>query len=232
VPKPVPPARRFKLAAPLGISLVFLVLAAPAARAQRPVDLKGTAYRLARQNRLADEWDLSRMSSATMIRRMASNGYLVHIPSGGRGFYVDSRLGAGYSERSALRYARPWVLRFLEREGGHYADAFGGARFKVTSLIRTETYQRRLARRNVNAATGDDADSRSPHLTGSTLDISKKGMSARELAWMRRHLVALQKLGWVDAIEEIATNSFHVFVTPDFAGVDPGTATRVRRAAR
>jgi hypothetical protein len=115
-----------------------------------------------------------------------------------------------------LWYARPWVRKFLQREGGHYADEFDGARFKVSSLVRTEGYQALLRSRNPNAARGDQEDTRSPHLTGSAVDISKKGMSPRRLAWMREHLVALQELGWIIATEEMATNAFHVFVQPDF----------------
>jgi len=197
-------------------AIALLALAAGPARAQRPPELKGSPDKLAEQNRLADDYDLSRMNSAAVIRRMVKSGYLVQIPRRGYGYYVDRRLGRGYARRDVLYYARPWVKKFLVREGEHFADRFDGARFKVSSLVRTEGYQERLKARNVNAAPGDDDDTRSPHLTGAAVDISKKGMSARQLAWMRNHLVALQELGWVIATEEMATNSFHVFVRPGF----------------
>ncbi|HEX9107899.1 MAG TPA: DUF5715 family protein, partial [Longimicrobiales bacterium] len=200
----------------LALALAASLLAPAAARAQRPEELKGSPDKLARQNEVADSLDLSRMGSATEIRRLVKSGYLVSIPRRGRGYYLDRRIGKGYARREVLYYARPWVRSFLVREGEHYADRFRGARFKVSSLIRTETYQEILKGRNVNAARGDDEDTRSPHLTGSAVDISKKGMSARQLAWMRDHLVQLQESGWIIGTEEMATNTFHVFVNPTF----------------
>lgn len=209
---------------------VALLLAAPGARAQRPEELKGSPEKLAAQNRAADEYDLTRMASPRVIRRLVKSGYLVHIPRRGHGYYIDRRLGRGYARREVLYYARPWVKAFLQREGGHFTDRFGGARLKVSSLVRTEGYQERLKTRNVNAASGDDDDTRSPHLTGAAVDISKKGMSRRQLAWMRDHLVALQELGWVIATEEMATNAFHVYVQPDFG--KPARPAPDRRASR
>ncbi len=203
--------------AALCASVAFgLVLAATGARAQRPAELKGSPDKLARQNQVADDYDLTRMDGPAVIRRLVRSGYLVPIPRAGYGYFVDRRLGRGYARREVLSYARPWVKQFLVREGEHFADRFDGARFKVSSLVRTEGYQELLKARNVNAAAGDVDETRSPHLTGAAVDISKKGMSRRQLAWMRDHLVALQELGWVIATEEMATNAFHVFVEPDF----------------
>jgi len=208
------PGRRYALA-------LALALGGPSALlAQRPPALEGSPDKLAEQNRVADDYDLTRMDGPAVIRRLVRSGYLVSIPHRGRGYYVDRRLGRGYARRDVLWYARPWVKQFLQREGAHFADRFHGARFKVSSLVRTEGYQALLTRRNVNAARGDDDDTRSPHLTGAAVDISKKGMSPRQLAWMRDHLVALQEMGWIIGTEEIATNAFHVFVQPNF-GVQP-----------
>ncbi|HEX9106184.1 MAG TPA: DUF5715 family protein, partial [Longimicrobiales bacterium] len=191
--------------------------------AQRPPELKGSPDKLAEQNRVADDYDLTRMDGPAVIKRLVKSGYLVSIPRGGRGYYIDRKLGKGYARRDVLWYARPWVRKFLQREGARYADRFGGARFKVSSLVRTEGYQELLKQRNVNAARGDDDDTRSPHLTGAAVDISKKGMSARQLAWMREHLVALQERGWIIGTEEMATSAFHVFVQPSF-GQEPRKA--------
>ncbi len=202
----------------LGLSLV-LALAAPAA-AQRPVELKGSPGKLAQQNRVADDYDLTRMEGPAVIHRLVKSGYLVSIPRRAKGYYIDRKLGRGYARRDVLWYARPWVKKFLDREGARYAGRFHGARFKVSSLVRTEGYQELLKARNVNAARGDDGDTRSPHLTGAAVDISKKGMTPRQLAWMRDHLVALQERGWIIGTEEMATNAFHVFVEPDY-GVEP-----------
>lgn len=226
MPQPVlHPAARHAAGRAAGLALALaLVLGLPSlALAQRPAELKGSPDKLAEQNRVADEHDLTRMDGPAVIRRLVSSGYLVAIPRRGRGYYVDRKLGRGYARRDVLSYARPWVRKFLVREGAHFADEFDGARFKVSSLVRTEGYQELLKRRNVNAARGDDQDTRSPHLTGSALDISKKGMTARQLSWMREHLVALQERGWIIGTEEMATNAFHVFVQPAF-GAESDTA--------
>jgi len=179
--------------------------------AQRPIALLGSRAKLEKQNRIAVRHDLSPMRSREQIRKMARSGRLVPIASRGVGFYIDPEL-----ERGTLTHARPWVANFLAREGGHFDRAFPGARFKVTSLVRTIGYQRMLQRRNVNAARCDTPLTCSPHLTGSTLDISKKSLSSKQIRWMRNHLVALQRCNQVIAIEERVTNAFHVFVLPTF----------------
>ncbi len=226
MPKPVRQFRGISAAVTRACVALGLLLAGSGARAQRPAELKGSPDKLAEQNRLADDYDLTRMSSPAVVRRLVRTGYLVQIPRRSYGYYIDRRLGRGYARRDVLYYARPWVKQFLQREGGHFADRFDGARLKVSSLVRTEGYQERLKTRNVNAAPGDDDDTRSPHLTGAAVDISKKGMTRRELAWMREHLVALQERGWIIATEEMATNAFHVFVEPDFGKATPPAVDR------
>lgn len=226
MPEPVRLFRGQRAAVTCASIALALLLAATGARAQRPPELEGSPEKLAEQNRVADDYDLTRMASPRVVKRLVESGYLVQIPRRGYGYYVDRRLGRGYARRDVLWYARPWVKKFLQREGEHYADRFDGARFKVSSLVRTEGYQERLKTRNVNAAAGDDDDTRSPHLTGAAVDISKKGMSRRQLAWMRDHLVTLQEMGWVIATEEMATNAFHVFVDPDFGKTARTAAAR------
>ncbi len=207
------------------LSAAVLVLLPAAARAQRPVALIGSRDRLAEQNRMADALALTRMPNAAAVRRMADSGLLVRVPGDGEGYVLDEYLGGRYRHRNVLHYARPWVRGFLAREGERFAEAFPGARFKVSSLIRTLDYQELLKRRNVNAARGDDDDTRSPHLTGAALDISKKGLSRAQLAWWRAQLVALQDDGWIIAEEEVRTNAFHIFVHPGYARVaDPARA--------
>jgi hypothetical protein len=176
----------------------------------------GTPSKLAQQNRLADDYDLSRMDDPAEVRRLVASGRLVPVPRSGRGYYIDERLGRNYDHRTVLVHARPWVLRFLKEEGSLFRAKFSGSRLKVSSLVRTEEYQQILTHSNVNAARGDDPETRSPHLTGAALDISKKGLSARQLAWLRQRLVTLQARGWIVGTEEMRTNTFHIFVTPDY----------------
>lgn len=188
-----------------------------AANAQRPSELRGSRMKLIGQNKTARAFNLSVMEDAEMVDRMTQGGYLVAIPSQGTGWYLDPNMSGGYAYPEKLRRARPWVRSFLQREGRQFASALPGSRFKVTSLVRTESYQRQLQRRNPNAARCLTPLTCSPHLTGSAFDISKLDMSASELSWMRKRLVALQRCGQISAMEERATNSFHIFVRPDFA---------------
>jgi hypothetical protein len=208
------------------LAAAALICAAGRADAQRPRELIGKPEKMERQNAAADRHDLTRMSDPAVVRRMARQGHLVRISKRGPGYFVDPKLGASYRHREVLYYARPWVQRFLQREGDHYSDAFDGARFKVSSLVRTEDYQRQLVRKNVNAAPGRDWRTQSAHLTGAALDVSKRGMSTRQISWMRRHLVALQRQGWVIAVEEMKTNTFHIFVQPRFGRETGATASR------
>ncbi|MDE3155045.1 MAG: hypothetical protein KGN76_08070, partial [Acidobacteriota bacterium] len=114
-----------------------------------------------------------------------------------------------------LRYLRPWARLFLTRLGRQYHDRFG-QRLRVTALLRTAQYQRRLAGRNGNAApaSGDDA---STHLTGATLDISKRFMTYAEQRWMRRVLSQLRRRRVLYAIEEFYQPCFHVMVFRNYA---------------
>jgi hypothetical protein len=210
-----------RLLVTLAAAAVLCGSASPAF-AQRPPELKGKPAKQTKQNQAADDYDLTRMSGPSVIRRLVKQGYLVKIPRTGSGYFIDPKLGRGYRSKDVLVYARPWVKKFLDREGSSFAKAFGGARFKVSSLIRTEDYQSMLTRKNVNAAKGKDWRTQSAHLTGAALDISKRGLSPAKVDWMRQHLVALERAGWVIAVEEMKTNTFHIFVQPVFGNAAPG----------
>lgn len=202
--------------------MLALLLAPARAHAQRPSELRGTPSKLARQNELADRYDLSRMDGPSTIRRLADAGRLVRVPSSGKGYFVDGTIARNYRHRALLVYARPWVRDFVSGEGVVFTRRFPGSRLKVSSLVRTEDYQQLLKRRNVNAAPGSEDRNRSPHLTGAAVDISKKGLSARQLAWLRQRFVELQDRGWIVATEEMRTSTFHIFVTPDYGRTRSG----------
>src|SRR5512147_678279 len=109
------------------------------------------------QNEQADDDNLSRMEDTAMLKRFIRSGYLVRVPSSTDHYYIHNVL-------QQYRYSRPWTKLFLTRLSQQFYAKFGH-RLRVTSLVRTESRQRRLALRNANAA---DAvgDSRSSHLTG------------------------------------------------------------------
>ena len=82
---------------------------------------------------------------------------------------------------------------------------------RITSLLRTAEHQRQLARRNGNAAEST-GPKRSAHLTGASIDISKKGMTGSERAWIRNVLTHVRDKGHIFAIEEFQQPNFHILV--------------------
>jgi len=175
------------------------------------------------QNERADAYHLARMRDRAMILQYAEAGYLVPVAPETRFYYL-------HGVPPAFSYLRPWAKRFLEQiSQGFYANFHEPLR--VTSLIRTVSFQRRLERRNFNAAeaTGDD---RSSHLTGATLDISKHSMTWREKQWLRRQLIELEESGYIYAVEEFHQPCFHVMVFPPYRDYAPKTAGSPLEAER
>lgn len=172
------------------------------AAAQSPLLIANTSSPVI-QNARANADNLSRMRDASMIRQFARSGYLVPVASSSRFYYL-------HGIPTSYRYCRPWTKLFLDRLGREYFQKFG-TRLRITSMVRSVTQQRALARRNDNAADATGAH-RSSHLTGATLDISKRFMSARGKSWMRRVLYSLKQDGFLYAIEEFQQPVFHVMV--------------------
>jgi hypothetical protein len=187
-----------------GLQIAAVCLTCPAvALSQMAILLRATSKSQILQNRYADREDLSRMTDAAMIQRFDRGGYLVDVPP--KSPYYDL---ANIPER--FRYLRPWSKLFLDRLSRQYYARFG-KELRVTSLVRTVKLQARLTRTNGNAA---DAHGRrrSSHLTGATLDISKRGMTLAERNWMRRVLHSLKKQSCLYAVEEFSQPAFHIMV--------------------
>lgn len=160
------------------------------------------------QNTYADDANLSRMANSAMVKRFARHGYLVSVPSSGRSYYLNH-------VRPSERYCRPWTKLFLDRVSRQYQARFH-QRLRVTSLVRTVGSQQRLAEWNNNAADATGAE-RSSHLTGATIDISKRWMSPAGQEWLREVLYSLREAGYLYAIEEFYQPTFHIMVYPKYA---------------
>jgi uncharacterized protein YcbK (DUF882 family) len=186
---------------PFAITAVVLLPAV--GKSQMALLLKANSHSQLIQNRYADRDDLSRMQDSEMIDRFRRNGYLVRVPASTRHYYLR------YVAPNH-RYLRPWSKLFLDRLSRQYYARFK-KRLRVTSVVRTVESQKSLATKNGNAASPYGAR-RSSHLTGATLDISKRGMSRTELDWMRRVIHSLKKKGYLYAIEEFRQPTFHIMV--------------------
>lgn len=171
------------------------------------------------QNDRADADNLSRMRDTAMLRRFVQKGYLVSVPSSARSYYL-------HAVPRTYRYCRPWTKQFLDRLSRQYYARFKRP-LRITSLVRTVTRQRQLARRNGNAADAT-GELQSSHLTGATLDISKHSMSAAGQSWMRDVLYSLRRAGYLYAIEEFEEPVFHVMVYSNY----PQYVSRLNRRAR
>ena len=186
--------------------LALLVAASPAvirAAARASSSLAATAASQRIQNRRADAEHLSRMIDPAMVLRFRRAGLLLRVPASTSWYYLH-RIPV------SLRYLRPWARLFLTRVSREYHARFG-RRLRVTGLLRTVRYQRRLSGWNANAAAASGPD-RSSHLTGATLDISKRFMPAPRQRWMRRVLSQLRDRHVLYAIEEFHQPCFHVMV--------------------
>ena len=165
--------------------------------------LRANRSSLIYENRRADADDLSRMKNRAMVQRFIRAGLLVRVSNSTRHYYLRNI-------PSSYRYLRPWSKLFLDRLSRQYHARFK-KKLRVTSLVRTVALQSALGRRNKNAAVAYGAR-RSSHLTGATLDISKKGMTRREIDWIRRVLHSLKTASYLHAVEEFSQPTFHVMV--------------------
>lgn len=199
--------------------LVGIVLAASMVARAAP-SLRATSLSQAEQNQLADADHLSRMLDKEMLQRWARLELLVPVKERTRDYYL-------HAVPSDYRYLRPWARLLLERLASQFRARFGQP-LRITSLVRTVSYQRQLARRNGNAAaaTGPKA---SAHLTGACLDISKKGMTRSQQAWVRNVLYQLRSKKYLYAIEEFTQPTFHVLVHRNY---EDYVAQRISAAKR
>ena len=165
--------------------------------------LCGSPEALKHQNDVANEEGLERFQNEWDLAMAKVDGRLVLLPDNLL-VDLDDRLPVAY------RWCRPWTQDFLNDTGKLYFEKFK-MRFQVNSGVRTVEYQKLLRKRNGNAAPfeGDEASS---HLTGATVDITKKGMTPLQIQWMRNYLVMLEEKDFIDATEEFSQSVFHIMV--------------------
>ncbi len=120
------------------------------------------------------------------------------------------------------RYCRPWTRDFLQ----DFSEAFYGefhTPLQVNSLVRTMEQQARLRRHNRFAAP-EWGDTASTHLTGATFDLSRRGLTPMQYAWITSYLLPLKEAGIVDPIEE-RQPVLHIVVFEKYGDRSGGTST-------
>ena len=184
----------------------------PSTRKAVPSPLRGSLESLVRQNEKTEADGLERIEDDADLNDRIARKMLVPVP-------VSPALSVNQNLPENRRYCRPWTARFLSDLARAHGEAFHGP-LEVSSAVRTVEYQKKLMRVNGNA-TAAEGDVASPHLTGATIDIAKTGLTRKEIAWMRAHLLPLQNAGKIDVEEEFRQSCFHITVYKSYI---PGDA--------
>lgn len=168
-----------------------------------PSPLRGSYDSLVRQNDKTAADNLERILDDEDLADRIARGMLVPVPA-------SAKLAINQNLPVDRRYCRPWTASFLTDLSRAHAAVFHSP-LEVTSAVRTVEYQKKLMKTNGNA-TAAEGDIVSPHVTGSTIDLAKQGMSRQELGWLRNWLLPLQKAGKIDVAEEFQQACIHVTV--------------------
>ena len=104
-----------------------------------------------------------------------------------------------------LSFLRPAAVGVLSEVARSYRQKFD-RHLPVTSVVRTEEYQRQLSRVNPNATTIETP----PHVTGLAFDIFYRYMTAEEQNYLMGELARLREEGRVEALRE-RRDHIHVF---------------------
>lgn len=189
-----------------------------------PAPLRGSLASLERQNDRSDAEGLERIQDEADLSARIADKLLVPLPAS-----IALTVNPDLEENH--RYCRPWTAKFLADLARAHEAAFHRS-IEVSSAVRTVAYQKRLMETNGNAAPAE-GDLVSPHLTGATVDIAKKGLSRAEIAWMRRQLAELQTAGKIDVEEEFKQSCFHITVYKNYVPArKTGEAAPAKAVAR
>lgn len=104
-----------------------------------------------------------------------------------------------------LAYARPAAFEMIKEIARLYRQKFD-RRMPLTSLVRTDEYQRQLNAVNPNATLIETA----PHTTGLAFDIYYHFLTAAEQDFLMTELARLEREGKVEALRELRDH-YHVF---------------------
>ncbi len=128
---------------------------------------------------------------------------------GGESYDLARREDRESLDARLLSLTRPGTREVLLDLAHEYHQKFGRL-LPVSSLVRTERYQRRLGRVNANATHVETP----PHTTGCAFDITYRYMAADEQQFLMDRIAQLEDEGKVEALRE-RRNHIHVFVFQD-----------------
>ncbi len=164
---------------------------------------KGSHEMLVTENVKLDAMELPRIEDDDQLGLLEDSGDLVQIDES-RSLKLAANLLAN------RRYCRPWTRDFAEDFGDAFYAEFHKP-IQINSAVRTAEQQKKLRRTNRNAAP-QEGDTASTHLTGVTLDISKRGLTRKQHQWIEQYFLPMRDAGVIDPIEERRQPVFHVVV--------------------
>ena len=169
---------------------------------------KPTHESLLIQNAEIDRLELPRIQDETELEALKADGSLLPI-------IPSESLRIERSLDPSRRYCRPWTRDFVDDLSQAYYNRFHD-QIQVNSAVRTVKVQRKLRRRNRNAAPayGDTASS---HLAGVTVDLQRRGMTKEQIQWMEHYLFYMKALGLVEPEEERRHWCFHIMVSGHYS---------------
>ncbi len=159
---------------------------------------------LLRQNEEIDRLDLPRIQDDDQLEALKAAGALVPIEE-------SDPLKIERSLDPSRRYCRPWTRDFVADLAEVYYRQFH-AQIQLNSAVRTVKVQKKLRRRNRNAAPAE-GDTASSHLAGITVDLQRRGMTTEQIRFVEHYLFYLNALGLVEPEEERRHWCFHVMVS-------------------
>ena len=159
---------------------------------------------LVRQNEEIDRLDLPRIQDDVQLEALKASGELVPIEA-------SDSLKIEPSLDPSRRYCRPWTRDFVTDLSEVYYRQFH-AQIQLNSAVRTVKVQKKLRRRNRNAAPAE-GDTASSHLAGITVDLQRRGMTIEQMRFVEHYLFYLNALGLVEPEEERRHWCFHVMVS-------------------
>jgi hypothetical protein len=163
---------------------------------------------LLRQNEEIDRLDLPRIQDDTELEALKASGDLVPIEE-------SESLKIERSLDPSRRYCRPWTRDFVQDLSEVYYRQFHD-QIQVNSAVRTVKVQKKLRRRNRNAAPAE-GDTASSHLAGITVDLQRRGLTKDEIRFVEHYLFYLNALGLVEPEEESRHWCFHVMVSDRYS---------------
>jgi hypothetical protein len=164
---------------------------------------RGSHELLVRENEQIDTLELPRIADDAELQLLEDSEELVPMND-------STYLSVSSIRLPDRRYCRPWAREFLQDMAAAYYDEFHTP-LVITSLVRTAEQQKKLRRRNRNAAP-EEGETVSTHLTGMSFDLYKRGMSRRQHKWVEAYFMPLKELGLIEPIEERRQPVFHVTV--------------------